>query len=71
MTYEEKSIRKLQRRCLTAYAAIQAALYVRLRKLGDPGKEPLGHLHEIGFDVQETPDGEFHLAKTSAGEVSP
>ena len=58
---EEESIKKLDRRTVTAYAAVQFAFYCRLRQMGADASKQLEYLREVGFDVATREDGTWGL----------
>ena len=58
---KEDSIKKLDRRTVTAYAVIQFAFYCRLRQMGADASKQLEYLREVGFDVVTREDGTWGL----------
>lgn len=58
---EEDSIKKLDRRTVTAYAVVQFAFYCRLRQMGADASKQLEYLREVGFDVATRKDGTWGL----------
>ena len=62
---EEDSIKKLDRRTVTAYAVIQFTFYCRLRQMGADASKQLEYLHEVGFDVVTREDGTWRLVESN------